>query len=137
MSKRILSKYSVCYGCNITYHIVCFSPARDLPQPSLSEGSSLPPEMAESETPPRAPSPITVDDTEVLSRRTSPGHGGASEAAEKAPNTMVEALRCAAIVEGHRTLMGVVVEKIQSAKSGLNESFTSLLTGFEVCNIML
>src|SRR3989337_2618083 len=81
----MLSKYSVYYGCNITYHIVCFSPARDLPQPSLSEGSSLPPEMAESEMPPRAPSPVTVDDTEVLSRRTSPGHGGASEAAEKAP----------------------------------------------------
>ena len=181
MLKRILSKYSVCYGCNITYHIVYFSPARDLPPPSLSEGSSLPPEMAENETPPRAPSPIAVDNTEVLSRRTSPGHGGASEAAEKAPedntsaaedmegatpmatddggpeqsgpqpdiipetnvapesgeqppskeegasaptaastnpeasNTLVEALLCAAIVEEHRTLMGVVIEKVQSA----------------------
>jgi hypothetical protein len=52
-------------------------------------------------------------------------------------NTLVEALRCAAIVEEHRTLMGVVVEKIQSAKSGLNEAFTSLLTGFKVCDMML
>ena len=32
--------------------------------------------------------------------------------------------------------MGVVVEKVQSAKSGLNEAFTSLLTGFVVCGII-
>ena len=32
--------------------------------------------------------------------------------------------------------MGVVVEKVQSAKSGLYEAFTSLLTGFEVCNVI-
>ena len=31
-------------------------------------------------------------------------------------------------------LMGTVFEKISSAKSGLNEAFTSLLRGFEVCN---
>ena len=67
-----------------------FSPARDLPNPSLSEGSSLPPEMAESETPPRAPSPITADDTKVLSQRTSPGYGGVSEAAEMAPEGVLD-----------------------------------------------
>ena len=39
-------------------------------------------------------------------------------------------------MEEHRTLMGVVVEKVQSVKSGLNEAFTSLLTGFEVCNVI-
>ena len=50
---------------------------------------------------------------------------------------MVEALRRASIMEEHRTLMGVVVEKVQSAKSGLNEAFTSLLTGFEVCDVIL
>nr|XP_040258366.1 uncharacterized abhydrolase domain-containing protein DDB_G0269086-like [Aegilops tauschii subsp. strangulata] len=143
---------------------------RDLPNPSLSEGSSLPPEMAKSETPPCAPSPLTADGTEVLSQRTSPGCGGASEAIEKAPedmveatpmatnggdrqqsrpqpytlpetnvapglskqlpskegggsapsatstnpeapNTLVEALQCASIMEEHRTLKGAVVEK--------------------------
>ena len=52
------------------------------------------------------------------------------------PNTLVEALRHASVVEEHRTLMGVVVEKVQSAKSGLNEAFTSLLTGFEVCDVI-
>ena len=39
-------------------------------------------------------------------------------------------------MEEHRTLMGVVVEKVQSAKSGLNEAFTSLLTCFEVCDVI-
>ena len=39
-------------------------------------------------------------------------------------------------MEEHRTLMGVVVEKIQSAKSGLKEAFTSLLTGLEVCDVI-
>ena len=32
--------------------------------------------------------------------------------------------------------MGIVIEKILSAKSGLNEAFMSLLKGFEVCDIM-
>ena len=54
----------------------------------------------------------------------------------EAPNTLVEALRRASIMEEHHTLMGVVVEKVQSAKSGLNEAFTSLLTGFEVCDVI-
>ena len=53
----------------------------------------------------------------------------------EALDTLVEALRHASVVEEHRTLMGMVVEKIQSAKSGLNEAFTSLLTGFEVCDV--
>ena len=48
----------------------------------------------------------------------------------------MEALRCASIMEEHRTPMSVVVEKVQSAKNGLNEAFTSLLTGFEVCNVI-
>ena len=55
----------------------------------------------------------------------------------EAPNTLAEALQRASIMEEHRTLMGVVVEKVQSAKSGLNEAFTSLLIGFEVCDVML
>ena len=42
----------------------------------------------------------------------------------------------AAISEAHRTFMGTVVEKISSAKSGLHEAFMSLLTGFEVREMM-
>ena len=52
------------------------------------------------------------------------------------PDTLMEAVQRASIAEEHRTLMGVVVEKVQSAKPGLNEAFTSLLTGFEVCDVI-
>ena len=37
----------------------------------------------------------------------------------------------------HRTLMATVVKRILSMKSGLNEAFTSLLRGFEVCDVVL
>ena len=47
-------------------------------------------------------------------------------------DTLLEALRSASIVEEHCTLMGAVIEKIQSVKSGLAEACTSLLIGFEV-----
>ena len=43
-----------------------------------------------------------------------------------------ELLERAAISEEHRTLMGIVMERISSAESGLHEAFMSLLTGFEV-----
>ena len=48
------------------------------------------------------------------------------------PNTLLAALQSACIVEEHRTLMGVVIEKVQLAKSRLTETCISLLTGFEV-----
>ena len=41
--------------------------------------------MVESETPPRASPPTATDNTEVLSRRASPGHGEVTEAANTAP----------------------------------------------------
>ena len=68
------------------------------------------------------------------------GEGGvqtpvAASANMEAPNTLMEALQRPSIVEEHRTLKGVVFEKVQSAKNGLNEAFTSLrLRGME-CNI--
>ena len=49
-------------------------------------------------------------------------------------DTLLEALQGTSIVEEHRTLMGAAIEKIQSAKSGLTEACTSLLTCFEVSN---
>ncbi|XP_073359133.1 uncharacterized protein [Aegilops tauschii subsp. strangulata] len=48
----------------------------------------------------------------------------------QAPDTLVGALQSAVIVEEHRT--HTVVEKVRSAKSGLNEAYTSLLRVFEV-----
>ena len=50
----------------------------------------------------------------------------------EAPDNLLEALRGASIVDEHHVLMGTIIEKVQSAKSGLTESCTSLLTGFEV-----
>ena len=45
-------------------------------------------------------------------------------------------LEKAAISEEHRTLMGTVIERISSVESGLHEAFMSLLTGFEVREMM-
>ena len=49
------------------------------------------PRMMESESPSRASPPIATDDTEVLSRRASPGHGVVRETTKTAPegNTSV------------------------------------------------
>ena len=52
-----------------------------------------------------------------------------------APNNLMEALRGASVVDEHRVLMGAVTEKVQSAKSGLNEACSNLLIGFEVSDI--
>ena len=49
-----------------------------------------------------------------------------------APDDMLEALRGASIVDEHRILMGTVIARVQSAKSGLTEACSSLLTCFEV-----
>ena len=49
-----------------------------------------------------------------------------------APDNLMEALRGASVVDEHRVLMGAVIEKVQSAKSGLNEACSSLFTSFEV-----
>ena len=45
-------------------------------------------------------------------------------------------LEQAAVSETHRALMGMVVERISSAESGLHEAFMSLLKGFEVREIV-
>ena len=50
----------------------------------------------------------------------------------EAPDTMLEALHGASIEEEHRTIMSAVIQKVQSAKSGLTEACTRLLTGFKV-----
>ena len=64
------------------------------------------------------------------SNRKSPGLSGAQ------PDILMGILEQAAISEEHRTLMGTVVERISSAKSGLHEAFTSLLRGFEVRKVI-
>ena len=110
--------------------------------------------MMESETPPPASPPHGADDTEVSSRRISPDpsrpevnasaarspeYSAPKESNRKSlgspgtqPDTLRDLLERATISEEHRTLMGTVIERISSAESGLHEAFMSLLTGFEV-----
>ena len=113
--------------------------------------------MMDSETPPQASPPLRVDNFKVSSCRISPDHPAARGTEETAPegdistvkgqgeaapagtnNTGPElsSLDPETIAEEHRTLMGIVVERILSARRGLNEAFTSLLRGFEVCNVI-
>ena len=54
----------------------------------------------------------------------------------EAPDTLMDMLQHKSISEEHHTLMGTVVERILSARSVLNEAFTGLLRGFEVCNVI-
>ena len=65
--------------------------------------------------------------------------GGAPRAASEdlaAPDILRDMLRNASVSGEQGTLMGAVVEKILSVKSGLNEAFMSLLKGFEICDII-
>ena len=108
--------------------------------------------MMESEIPPASP-PHGVGDPEVSSWRTpnplrpeadtsatlSPARLAPLEGDEKGPeqsgarpNTLTGLLEQVSLSEGHRMLMGTVLEKISSITSGLNEAFKSLLKGFEV-----
>ena len=54
----------------------------------------------------------------------------------EAPDNLLEALHSASIDKEHRTIMSAVIQKVQSAKSGLSEACASLLTGFEVSKNM-
>ena len=56
---------------------------------------------------------------------------------QEAPDILRGMLQKASVSGEQRTLMGTVIEKISSAKSGLDEAFTSLLKGFEVGDIIL
>ena len=51
----------------------------------------------------------------------------------KASSGVSTALESVSIIDEHRALMGVVIEKIQAAERGLNESCISLIKGLEVC----
>ena len=50
----------------------------------------------------------------------------------EAPDNLLEVLNGASIDEEHHTIMSAMIQKVQSAKSGLTEACASLLTGFEV-----
>ena len=73
----------------------------------------------------------------------SPQYPGLEESNQKslAPSGMRSdvlkgLLERATISEEHHTLMCTVIERISSAENGLHEAFMSLLTGFEVREMM-
>ena len=124
---------------------------------SSSSGDLLP-EMMESETPPPDSSAQEAGDPEVSSRRASPDpvrpednpidprspqRPAPEESRQKSPtpsgvrsDVLRELVGRAAISDEHCVLMNTVMERISSAESGLHEDFMSLLTGFEVCEII-
>ena len=87
-------------------------------------------------TPPDA---IPETYTAPESRRQPPLAGGgvsvppATSVHPEVSDALLVALQDVAIVDEHCALMGAVIEKIQSTKSGLNEACISLIRGFEVC----
>ena len=84
--------------------------------------------------PDTAPEPTTVPESgrRRLRKKGTPTTPAASVQPET-PDNLLEVLNGASIDEEHRTVMSAVIQKVQSAKSGLTEACTSLLTGFEVC----
>ena len=79
------------------------------------------------------PSMVPDSGGQPLVREGEPSVSRTSVAPE-APDCLLEALRGASMDEEHHTLMSAVIQKVLSAKSGLTEACTSLLTGFEVSN---
>ena len=57
----------------------------------------------------------------------------ATSVQSKASGGLSPALESAPIIDEQRVLMGIVIEKIQAAENGLNESCVSLIKGLEVC----
>ena len=107
-------------------------PQGDLPD-SGSQGDGAP------ESSEFGPQPNTAPDPPVVpgSGRWPPSKRGKTPVLVtsihlEAPDNLLEALRSTSINEEHRTIMSVVIQKVQSAKSGLTEACASLLTGFEV-----
>ena len=59
-------------------------------------------------------------------------HRGVIPKGARSGGAYLIALMSAFIIDEHRVLMGVVIEKVQAAESGLNESCISLIKGLEV-----
>ena len=99
----------------------------------MSKGSKAPEGSEFGPHPNTAPEPPVVPD----SGRRPPSKRGktlvlVTPVHPEARDNLLEELRSASIDEEHRTIMSEVVQKVQSAKSGLTEACASLLTGFEV-----
>ena len=108
------------------------APQGDLPD-SGSRGDGAPESSEFGPQPNTVPDPPAVPD----SGRLPPSRRGKTPVSvtsvhPEALDTMLEALHSTSIKEEHHTIMSVVIQKVQSAKRGLTEACTSLLTGCEV-----
>ena len=113
--------------------VVLEAPQGDLPN-SRRKGDKTPKGSKSGPGPDTAPEPSVVSE----SGRRPPHKKGkpmtpATSIHPEAPDNFLEVLNGASIHEEHRAVMSAVIQKVQSAKSGLTEGCTSLLTGFEVC----
>ena len=85
------------------------------------------------------PDAIPETNTAPESSRQPPSDGGgmpipsATSVQPEVSDALLEALKSGSILDEHRALMGAVIEKIQSAESGVNGACISLIKGFEVC----
>ena len=112
--------------------VVLEAPQGDLLD-SRPKGGKAPEGSKSGPGPDTAPEPSTVpeSDRQRLCKKGKPTTPVVSVHPE-APDNLLEVLNGASIDEEHRTVMSAVIQKVQSAKSGLTEACTSLLTGFEV-----
>ena len=113
--------------------MVLEAPQGDLPD-SRPKGDEAPEGSKSGPGPDTAPEPPTVpeSDRRRLHKKGEPTPPATSIQPE-APDNLLEVLNGASINEEHRTIMSAVIQKVQSAKSGLTEACASLLIGFEVC----
>ena len=113
--------------------VVLEAPQGDLPD-SRPKGGKAPQGSKSGPGPDTAPEPSTVpeSDRRRLHKKGKPTTP-ATPVHPEAPDNLLEVLNGDSIDEEHRTVMSAVIQKVQSAKSGLTEACTSLLTGFEVC----
>ena len=113
--------------------MVLEAPQGDLPD-SRPKGGKAPEGSKSGPGPDTAPEPSVVlePDRRRLYKKGKPATP-ATSIHPKAPDNLLEVLNAASIDEEHRTVMSAVIQKVQSAKSGLTEACTSLLTAFQVC----
>ena len=112
--------------------VVLEAPQGDLPD-SRRKGDRTPKGSKSGLEPDTAPEPSTVPEPgrRPPSKKGKPMMPVTSVQLE-APDNLLEVLNGASIDEEHRTVMSAVIQKVQSAKSGLTEACISLLTGFEL-----
>ena len=97
--------------------MVLEAPQGDLPD-SRRKGDKTPKGSESGLEPDTAPEPSTVPDSgrQPPSKRSKPTKP-ASSVQPEASNNLLEVLNGASIDEEHRTIMSVVIQKVQSAKS--------------------